>query len=87
MAEDGIIDAGCKFADFNPDAIIMDISMPNLDGYKSIKYMLSGQECHVDGMPHILVVSGYLGEAKDDLDQMGVRYLVSQLVVKTCWRK
>ena len=57
VAFDGF-EAGHKFADFQPDLIILDIRMPQLDGYQVCARIRSNQK---DKNVKILLVSGIIG--------------------------
>ena len=53
-----VLKPGHKFADFQPDLIILDIRMPQLDGYQVCARIRSNQK---DKNVKILLVSGIIG--------------------------
>lgn len=73
-AKDGV-DAGIKVNDFEPDLILMDIMMPEMDGYKAIRYLKAGRELTGQDVK-IIVITALLSEGlMNDLKEMGIKYM------------
>jgi CheY-like chemotaxis protein len=55
-----------SFTGFNPDVIVLDVVMPEIDGIELVKY-LATQECGA----RILVISGYAQRYLDNTKALG----------------
>lgn len=78
------IDCGCLLPEVQPDLIIFDIMMPQMDGIKAIKYLKAGPFKHVK----LLVVTGSLEESQMEfLNDEKIPWLVKPLYGKQLIKK
>jgi DNA-binding response OmpR family regulator len=70
------IECGCKLVEYKPDLIILDYKMPEMNGEKTLKYLMAGSNQHIK----VIVVSGFLDEKdKTFLSSHGVKWLTKPL--------
>ena len=77
------VEAQDKFVSFSPDLVIMDIMMPERDGYKAIRQLRAEEQKRGKAIMKILVTTALASEKlRDDLEKFDITYFFKPVDIR-----